>query len=251
MNNTRQAAKLTTDALFFLGFMLTRAFVRVVSSVARLDDALGAVTSGPGAHGETTVTQRLSSIGLAIVLASGWGLAVMSRLAGAADIDALLTRAGAAGKSGDHAASIDALEQALAKVRVEAPLGAKPFLLVTQPAKYFGDYTPRPNAAFRGGEAQHFYLELKNLVNPRSAAGAYEPAFDVDLQILTAADQVVASQERFAAFRLPTKSPVQDIFLNLDVKLGGVPPGEYKVRFVVRDANSKKTLTVTQPITMK
>lgn len=251
MNNTRQAAKLTTDALLFRGFILTRAFVRFVSLAARLDDGLGAVTSGPGAQGETTMPQRLSSIGLAIVLASGWGLAVMSRPAEAVDISAVLTRAGAAEKGGDHAASIEALEQALEKVRVEAPLSAKPFLLVTQPAKYFGDYTPRANAAFRGGEAQYFYMEPKNLVNLRTAAGAYEPAFDVDLQILTAAGQVVASQERFAAFRLPTKSPVQDIFLNLEVKLSGVPPGEYKVRFVVRDANSKKTLSVTQPITMK
>jgi hypothetical protein len=44
MNNTRQPAKLTTDALLFLGFILTRAFVRFVSCAARLDDGLGAVT---------------------------------------------------------------------------------------------------------------------------------------------------------------------------------------------------------------
>lgn len=251
MNNARQAAKLTTDALLFRGFILTRAFGRFVYLTARLDDGLGAVTSGPGPQGETTMPKRLSSIGLAIVLSSGWGLAVMSRPAGAADIGALLTRAGTAEKGGDHAASIEALEQALEKVRVEAPLSVKPFVLVTQPAKFYGDYTPRANSAFQGGEAQHFYMEPKNLVYLRTAAGTYEPAFDVDLQILTAAGQVVVSQERFGAFRLPTKSPVQDIFLNLKVTLGGAPPGEYNVRFIVRDANSKKTVTMTQPITMR
>jgi hypothetical protein len=169
----------------------------------------------------------------------------------AADISALLSRAGAAGKSGDHAASIAALEQALEKVRVEAPLTVKPFLLVTQPAKFYGDYTPRANAVFQGGGAQQFYLEPKNLVYPRTAAGTYEPSFEVDMKILTAAGKTVGSQERFASFRLPTKSPVQDIFLNLKVTLSGAPAGEYKVQFLVRDLNSKKTATVTQPITLK
>jgi len=68
---------------------------------------------------------------------------------------------------------------------------------------------------------------------------------------VTAAGQVVVSQQRFGSFRLPTKSAVQDIFLNLKVTLSGAPPGEYRVRFVVRDVNSKKTATVIQPITLK
>jgi len=197
------------------------------------------------------MTRIRSAIGLAIVLVCGWWPWVASRPAEAADISALLTRAGTAEKDGDHAAAIESLEQALEKVRVEAPLIVKPFLLVTQPAKTFGDYTPRANAAFRRGEPQQFYMEPKNLVYPLTAAGTYEPAFDVDLQILTAGGQVVVNQDKFGSFRLPTKSPVQDIFLNLKVTLSGAPPGEYKVRFVVQDANSKKTATVIQPITLK
>ncbi|MGH9318076.1 MAG: hypothetical protein ACRD1P_13335 [Thermoanaerobaculia bacterium] len=195
--------------------------------------------------------RSLPRISLPIVLVSGWGLAMASRPAEAADISALLTRAATAEKGGDHAAAIEALEQALEKVRVEAPLTVKPFLLVTQPAKFYGDYTARANAVFQGGELQQFYMEPKNLVYPRTAAATYEPAFDVDLQVLTAGGQVVVNQERFGSFRLPTKSAVQDIFLNLKVTLSGAPPGEYKVRFVVRDTNSKKTATVTQPITLK
>jgi hypothetical protein len=192
--------------------------------------------------------QRLAVI--AVVLGACWSLAT-SRPAEAADISSLLTRAGTAEKSGNHAAAIEALEEALQKVRIEAPLAVKPFLIVTQPAKYYGDYTPRANAVFRGGEPQHFYLEPKNLVYSRTAAGTYEPAFEVDLQILTAGGEVIAGQDKFGSFRLPTKSAVQDIFLNLKVTLSGAPPGEYKIRFLVRDVNSKKTVTVTQPITLK
>jgi len=201
--------------------------------------------------GETMTRQRLLPIGFVIVLLAGWSFSVSPRPAEAADISALLTRAGTAEEGGNHAAAIEALEEALEKVRAEAPLTVKPFLLVTQPAKFYGDHTPRANAVFQGGEPQQFYMEPKNLVYLRTASGTYEPAFDVDLQILTAGGQAVVSQEKFGSFRLPTKSPVQDIYLNLKVTLSGAPPGEYRVRFIVRDANSKKTATVTQPITLK
>ena len=186
---------------------------------------------------------------MAALTISTW--AVATQPAAAADISALLARAAAADKGGDPAATIKALEEALETVRVAAPLTVKPFVLVTQPAKFYGDFSPRADAVFRGGEAQQFYMEPKNLVYPRTATGTYEPAFEVDLRILTAAGKVVVSQDRFGSFRLPTKSAVQDLYLNLKVTLSGAPPGEYNVRFVVRDLNSKKAATVTQPITLK
>jgi hypothetical protein len=178
-------------------------------------------------------------------------LAVATQPAPAADISVLLARAAAADKGGDPVATIKALEEALETVRVVAPLTVEPFVLVTRPAKFYGDFAPRANAVFRGGEAQLFYMEPKNLVNSRTATGAYEPAFEVDLKILTAAGKVLVSQDRFGSLRLPTKSAVQDIFLNLKVTLSGAPPGKYSVRFVVRDLNSKKAATVTQSITLK
>jgi len=191
------------------------------------------------------VRQRLVPIGLVIAVLGGWAWWVE-----AADISAQLTRAGAAEKAGNHEAAIDALEQALESVRLEAPLTIKPFLVVSQPAKFYGDYAPRANAVFQGAEAQQYYLEPKNLVS-RTAAGAYEPAFEVDLQILTTDGKVVANQARFGTFRLPAKSAVHDIYMNLKVTLDGAPAGNYSVRFLVRDLNSKKTATVTQPITIK
>ena len=186
---------------------------------------------------------------MAALTISTW--AVATQPAAAADISTLLARAAAANKGGDPAATIKALEEALETARAAAPLTVKPFVLVTQPAKFYGDLVPRANAVFSGGEAQQFYLEPKNLVYPRTATGTYEPAFEVDLRILTAAGKVLVSRDRFGSFRLPTKSAVQDLFLNLKVTLSGAPPGEYSVRFIVRDLNSKKMATVTQPITLK
>lgn len=185
-----------------------------------------------------------------LAMITGWFFS-MYWPAQAAEITSLLNRAGAAEKSGNYAAALEALEQAIDQVRLQAPLTVKPFLLVTRPAKHYGDYAPRENAVFRGGEPQQFYMEPKNLVYPRTAAGTYEPNFEVDLQILAAGGKVVVNQEKFASFNLPTKSQTQDIFVNLKVTLSGAPPGDYRVQFVVRDKNSKKSATVTQPITLK
>jgi hypothetical protein len=132
-----------------------------------------------------------------------------------------------------------------------APLTAKPFFLVSEPAKFYGDYKPRRDAVFQRGEQLHFYLEPKNLVYPRTDQGLYEPAFSIDLHILSAAGEVLVNQERFGFFRFSSKSPLQDIFVNLQVTLTGAPAGRYQIRFLVHDANSEKATTVTQPMTLK
>jgi hypothetical protein len=188
------------------------------------------------------------------LLAAGSAVAACCSLAApatAADIGALLSSAGSAAESGEHAAAVEALEQALERVRIEAPLLVNPFLVVARPADFYGDYAPREDAVFRSGEPLYFYMEPKNLVAMRTEASTYEPAFEVDLEVLDADGQSIGSQDKFASFRLPTKSAVHDIFLNLEVTLSGAPPGKYGVRFVVRDLNSNKTTTVTQSITVQ
>ena len=73
----------------------------------------------------------------------------------------------------------------------------------------------------------------------------------MDLEILNAAGKAIFEKPRFGTFRLSTRSPVQDIFMNLAVTLTGAPAGDYNVRFIVRDLNSKKSATVSQKVTLK
>ena len=169
----------------------------------------------------------------------------------AVDIGPLLERAGQAAVRNGYEGAIEALQTALEMVRKDAPLMAKPFLLVAEPAKFYGDYTPRQDTVFQPGEQLHFYQEPKNLTYPRTANGLYEPAFSIELRILSANDQVLAEQERFGFFHFASKSPLQDIFVNLKVTLTGAPAGDYKIRFMVHDANSKKIAALVQPIKLK
>jgi hypothetical protein len=148
------------------------------------------------------------------------------------------------------AQDIDSLERALEKARQEAPMVLKPFVVVSRPAKYFGDYDVRPSTTFSKGEKMYFYIEPKNLVNPPNAKGMYEPAFEVDLEVSSKAGDSL-KKPAFATFRLPGKSRVQDVYLNLTLSLDKAPPGAYTVRFLVRDLNSRKVGKVEQVIEVR
>ena len=178
----------------------------------------------------------------ALALAQGsW-----SPLAAQADLDALLAQARASAGRRDYPAATDALQKALEEVRRAAPLVLEKFMVVAEPAKYYGGYVPRKNAELRGGGDLHFYLEPKNLVYPRSADGTYRPAFDVGFEIVDKDGDVVGNQERFGSFQFASRSALQDIYVNLHITFTGAPPGTYEIRFTVKDTNSDKTATVTQ-----
>ena len=147
-------------------------------------------------------------------------------------------------------ADVATLEKQLVEARNAAPLTVEPFYLVSEPAKYFGNYEPRKDNVYRSGETMHFYAEPKNLVFPRDSRGVYKPAFAVDLEV-TAADGKSMKKANFATFELESRSRIQDLYLNLDVSLTGAPPGKYNVKFVIRDSNSKKTLAFGKEITIR
>ena len=122
-------------------------------------------------------------------------------------------------------------------------------MAVARPAKYFGDYEPRPNNTFSRGEPLHFYGEPKNLVI-KNAKGAYEPAFEVDIELKPEKGQT-HKEPKFLSARIPSKSHIQDIYLNMTISLGDAPPGKYSLKFTVRDLNSKKSADILQDVVLK
>ena len=171
--------------------------------------------------------------------------------AAALDIAAPLERAATAAAAGEHAAATAALEEALDAVRKEAPLVLEPFVLVERRATLFGDIEPRKSTTFSGSDELLFYMEPKNLVYGRGAGGSYEPGFAVDLAVIDAAGDVVAEKENFGSFQFASKSRLQDVFLNLTTQLTGAPPGDYTIRFTVRDLHSKKSAQAEQKVTLE
>jgi hypothetical protein len=149
-----------------------------------------------------------------------------------------------------NAADIESLERQLQEARSAAPMVMKPFMAVTKPAGYYGDYEPRADTVYNRSDKLYFYGEPKNLTYPKNAKGAYEPAFDVDVEINGPGGQTM-KKPQMLSFRLPTRSYAQDIYINLTLSLSSAAPGKYKVKFVVRDLNSKKSAAVEQDVTLK
>ena len=148
------------------------------------------------------------------------------------------------------AQDIEALERQLELARIGAPMAVKPFMTVKRPANYFGDYEPRSNNEFRRGEKVLFYGEPKNLTFATKAGGLLEVGFHVDVEI-KGPDGKTMGQEKVMSLKLPTRSRVQDIYLNLDLELDKAPPGKYSVKFTVRDQNSKKSAIAAGEVTIK
>lgn len=148
-----------------------------------------------------------------------------------------------------HAADVESLERQLEQARDAAPMVIKAFTTISKPAQYFGNYEPRKNNVFRRGEKLYFYGEPKNILSTKNAKGLFELAFDVDMEISGPGD--TSKKMKMMTFRLPSRSRVQDIFLNLSLSLDNAPVGSYNVKFIVRDLNSKKTAAVDTDVTLK
>ena len=147
------------------------------------------------------------------------------------------------------AQDVEALERQLDKAREAAPMTVRNFMLVKRPAKYFGDYEARQDNTYGRTEQFHFYAEPRNLVQ-KTTNGIHETAVEVDIEF-KAEKGPVQKQPKFMSVKIPSRSRVQDLFLNLNVTLGGAPAGKYNVKFIVRDVNSKKSATLEQDIVLK
>jgi hypothetical protein len=149
-----------------------------------------------------------------------------------------------------HAQNIEALEAQLYKARDAAPLAIRSFMMVTRPATRFGDYEARGNADVKRGETMNFYAEPRNLTEPKSAAGLYEPSMEVDIEVRPEKGEPM-KQPNFKSMKLPARSRAEDFFVNMSVSLGQAPPGKYTLTFTFRDLNSKKSASVSQEVNLK
>lgn len=149
-----------------------------------------------------------------------------------------------------HGQDVETLERQLDKAREAAPLTIRNFMLVSRPAKYFGDYEMRQGNDYGRGEKLHFYAEPRNLTMARNSAGVFEPALEVDIEVAPEKGEV-HKQPKFMVVKIPSRSRIQDLYLNMTVSLGASPPGNYRITFVVRDVNSKKSATASQAVVIK
>ena len=198
-------------------------------------------------RGETMRTgkRKEASIVAGLMLALLAGPTAAGQLADAA------TKAEALAASGDAVGAHDVMRTAISDFSATLPFSiGKAVFVSTDPAGY-ANYEPKPAPQFKPGEALISYVEPVGLSwKPASEAGKLQSHFTVDLDILGASGEVLASQKAFGDFTFTGFFRNQEIYATLTTDVSGAAAGDYVLRFRFNDLNSGKTASVDQKFTI-
>lgn len=159
---------------------------------------------------------------------------------------------GLAGSGPAHAQSLEAIAAAEAAV-YEAwdatPLTFRQALFVASEEAEFGDYDARPDAVFAPGEPIIVYAEPVGFGWLAEGEG-YRFGFDIDLDILSPEGTVLLEQPDFLEVVQESPVRVRDFLLVMTLDLSGAEPGNYQLRYRVRDIASDKSAPITLDFTV-
>lgn len=135
------------------------------------------------------------------------------------------------------------LENALMLIRQNAKLEFNKVQFVSEEPQGYGIYYPRDNNIFSFGETIYIYGEPENYTIKEIENGIFEIYLTEDLYILDKENKVLFGQIDFGEFHYLTRSPVQDMMFYNTVTQDpatAFPPGEYKLRLVLKDIPSQR-----------
>ena len=144
------------------------------------------------------------------------------------------------------------LEEALAIVRSKADLELINLFFCEEDPPMFGIYNPRESVLFSQEDTIFIYGEPRNYTYREIQKGLYEMHFKAEIYLLDSSDNVLTGDINFLDFPLTSRAKNSEIFISTDlpVKNLSLPPGDYKFRFILKDALSQKTTEATIEFTV-
>ena len=148
--------------------------------------------------------------------------------------------------------AVGELEEALAIVKTKADLELINLFLCEEDPPMFGIYNPRENVIFSQDDTIFIYGEPKNYTYKEIQKGLYEIHFKAEIYLLDSSDNVLTGDINFLDFPLTTRAKNSEIFISseLPVQNLSLPSGDYKFRFILKDALSQKTAEATIDFTV-
>lgn len=143
-----------------------------------------------------------------------------------------------------------AVREALLAVWDEMPFTALNVTLTSEPAKGFGQYETRSERSFAPGETVNVYAELVGYGAMATANGFYVRELAADLTLVDAEGNVRASQPNFFTSSTTTPERLLETYLSFTVTLGDFEPGDYVLRYAIRDLAGEKQASFELPITL-
>lgn len=170
---------------------------------------------------------------------------VSAAVAHAGDVAKLAEEAEALITNGDGPGAYDKMRQSLAAASDSIPFDIRKAFFVSEKPLMFGSYDRVANNEFPKGSSLITYAEPIGLAWI-PAGGGVTSAFTVDFELRNPAGELLAEQKAFGNFKIESREPLFEIFTPLTLDVSAVPPGDYVLKYVFNDTNSKKTTSVEQ-----
>ena len=144
------------------------------------------------------------------------------------------------------AAAVRELDRAAAAL---APLEVFDGQALSSPAEGLGIYDPLPNGITRNEEI-YLYAQVQNHTVRPLPGGWLELHLVSDLIILDANGAELARDMAFGESRFSARAIHRDTFVNIALRVKGLPSGNYRARLVVRDLPTGRVGQVEIPFIM-
>ncbi len=144
----------------------------------------------------------------------------------------------------------DAVRTALYRVWDELPLTVRNPTLTSDAAIGYGVYQPREGQSYAAGETVHVYAELLGYGVVTGKDKLLTRKLAADLSLLDAEGQLRATSRDFFQSETQSRQRTLETYLAFTARLSDFAPGEYRLRFDVRDLVSGKATQFELPITL-
>lgn len=114
-------------------------------------------------------------------------------------------------------------------------------LLVAAPAAGYGVYNPRETNVFGKGESIIIYCEPVGFGYAVEDGGVWSIGFNVDLQVLTEAGEVLGDVPSVTDLKLISRYQNREFQANITYDLNGLDAGRYRLITTLRDKNSTRS----------
>lgn len=151
---------------------------------------------------------------------------------------------------GDGPAAYDKMRQSLAAASAGIPFDIRKAFFVSEKPLMFGSYDRVASNEFPAGSSLITYAEPIGLAWIADGAGVTS-AFTVDFELRNPGGELLAEQKAFGNFKIDAREPLFEIFTPLSLDVSAVPAGDYVLKYVFNDTNSKKTTSVEQRFKLK
>ncbi len=187
---------------------------------------------------------------VAVILASALA-ASLAAPAAAADAPAALEKAKTLLTQGKPGQALIAAEEALAAIWDQAPFHLRNVTLVERKAPMYGMFTPRKDNVYPAGQSRIVIYMEPRAYKFRKEPQGYSLGVAMDIYLLDPSGKVLFGREGFLRQRFTSRHRVREMMLNATLTLSGAPAGQYLIKLVVHDLNSKATATAKVPIVLQ